>query len=138
AAGTIGATRDTGGSDAMDTPLHLTFRDFPPSDALAEAARRRADKLDGIFDHIVACKVAIEAPHRRHQHGKRYRVRVEIVVPGSELVVARNPADDITHEDAYVAREAAFDDAERMLQEHARQVRGEVKRRNGSPHARVA
>jgi cold shock CspA family protein/ribosome-associated translation inhibitor RaiA len=122
----------------MDTPLHLTFRDFPPSDALADVARARADKLDTMFDHVIACAVVIEAPHRSRQHGKHYRVRIDTTVPGDVLVVGRNPAENAAHEDAYVALEAAFDDAERMLQDYARQMRGEVKRHVSSPHARVA
>jgi hypothetical protein len=28
----------------------------------------------------------IEAPHRHHRQGKRYHVRIDITVPGDELV----------------------------------------------------
>ena len=122
----------------METPLYLSFRDFPPSDALAAIVRDRVAKLDGMFDRVIACRVAIEAPHRRHQHGKRYRVRIDIIVPNAELCVGRNPPDNPKHEDAYAAVEDAFDDAERMLADYVRRARWDVKQHAPSPHARVA
>jgi cold shock CspA family protein len=123
----------------MVLPFQLTFRDFPPSTALAGLVRKKVEKLDGLFDPIIGCRVVIEAPHRQHhQHGQRFHVRIDITVPRAELVVGKHPEGERLHDDAYAAVEAAFDNAERVLSEHARRVRHEVKRHNGPPRARVA
>lgn len=107
------------------------------SDTVEEHVRRRAAKLDRFFDRLMSCRVAVEVPHRRHRHGKRYQVRVDLTVPGKELVVARNPPQSLQHEDVHAAIDGAFDDAERVLEDHARKVRGNVKRREGALHGVV-
>ncbi|HWL88718.1 MAG TPA: HPF/RaiA family ribosome-associated protein [Polyangiaceae bacterium] len=121
----------------MILPCQLTFRDFPPSPALAELIRKKADKLDEFFNSIIACRVVVEAPHRHHQHGRHYHVRIDLTVPGGELVIGRDSFYKKAHENAYSAVEDAFDDAERVLNEHARRVRHEVKRHDGVSRARV-
>ena len=121
----------------MIPSCQLTFRDFPPSSALSDLVQKKADKLDEFFNSITSCRVVIEAPHRHHQHGRHYHVRIDLTVPGGELVVDRDPESRTMHENAYAAVEDAFDDAERMLREHARRVRHEVKRHDGVSRARV-
>jgi ribosomal subunit interface protein len=106
--------------------LQLTFRDFPASEAIRTHVQKHADKLLAHADRTVALKVALESPHHHHQHGNSYRVRIEIVVPGSEIVIS--PRDgDRGHADLYAAIDDAFGDAERRLREHARIQRGDVK-----------
>lgn len=107
------------------------------SDAVELHLRRRAAKLTTFFERIVSCRVAVEAPHRSHRHGKRYRVRVDLTVPGNELVISRNPPENLQHEDLHATIDSAFDDAERVLEEYARKLRGEVKRTDGAPHGVV-
>jgi len=121
----------------MILPCQLTFRDFSPSPALADLVQKKAAKLDSLFESIIACRVVIEAPHRRHHHGRHYHVRIDVTVPNGELVVGRDPPARESHQDAYAALEDAFDDAERVLREHARRVRHEVKRHDGVSRARV-
>ena len=79
----------------------------------------------------------IESVHRRHHKGNLYHVRIDLRVPGSELVVKRHPAQHAAHEDVYVAIRDAFDDARRELQDYVRKRRGQVKTHEGPPHARV-
>jgi ribosomal subunit interface protein len=106
----------------VELPLQITFRDMPPSDALADHVKKRVSKLDRLCERITACRVAIEAPHRHHKHGKRYHVRIDIVVPGSELVVARDPAENPSLEDAHAAVDAAFDDAARQVRAYTEKL----------------
>lgn len=94
------------------------------SDAVEAHVLRRAGKLDTFYDRITACHVVVESPHRHHQHGPRFNVRIDLAVPGCELVVDRNPAENTKHDDMHATIEDAFDDAERMLSEHARKKRG--------------
>lgn len=119
----------------MAAPVQVTFRDIPHSDAVASHVERRAAKLETFFDRIVRCHVVVEAPHRRHLRGKRYHVRIDLHVPGRELVVSRNLEE--MKEDLHAAVDDAFGDAERVLEDYARQLHGEVKKRVGPPHGVV-
>jgi cold shock CspA family protein len=111
----------------MQLPIQVTFRDMEPSTAIADQVRARASKLDTFFDRIMSCRVVVEAPHRHHQHGKRFHVRIDLTVPGDELVVGRDPAEKLAHEDPYACIDDAFDDAQRVLQDYVRRKRGDVK-----------
>lgn len=111
----------------MQLPLQISFRGMNPSDAVEARIRERADELDQYYDRVMSCRVVVESPHRRHHQGKLYHVRVDITVPGGEVVVRREPAERHAHEDVYVAIRDAFDAAERQLADYARRQRGAVK-----------
>lgn len=116
----------------MKIPLQVTFRSMPPSGAVEAHVREKADKLDLFYDRIMGCRVVVAAPHRRHHKGKLYHVRVDMSVPGGELVVNREPSKDGAHEDVYVAIRDAFVAAERQLKDYVRRQRGEVKAHEGT------
>src|SRR3990172_7457975 len=75
----------------MEIPLKITFRNMPPSKAVEATIREKAAKLESFYDRIMSCRVMVEAPHRHHHKGKAYQVRIEITVPGGELVINRAP-----------------------------------------------
>ena len=106
----------------MQTPLQITIRDVDHSEALEVHIRDKANKLGEFFDHITSCHVVVEMPHKHHHQGKQFNVRIDIGVPGDKIVVNRDH-----HEDVYVALRDAFDVAKRMLEDHARKIRGAVK-----------
>lgn len=114
----------------MQVPLEVTFRNLDHSDALETLVREEAVKLERHFDHIVSCRVTIEAPHR-HQtkepkvKGELYHVHIEIGVPQQRLVVSQKgkPAQS----DVYKAVRDAFKVADRRLEDYARKLRGDVK-----------
>lgn len=113
----------------MQTPLQITFRDIPQSDAVESYVRTRAEKLERFSNRITGCHVMIETPHRHKSHGHHHRVRIDIVVPGNELVITRDPPGRKDQEDLYASIDAAFDDAQRVLEDHVRTQRGDVKPR---------
>lgn len=115
----------------------ITFRDIPPSDAIETRIRERAERLERFYEGIIGCHVVVEAPHRHQHKGTLYRVRIDLTVPGGELVVNRAPAEHHAHEDVYVAIRDAFDAAERRLEDYARRQRGQVKRHEPPPLGRV-
>lgn len=117
----------------MQLPLQITFRDIPSSQAVADHIRARADKLDGMNERITSCRVAIESPKRHVHHGKHFSVRIDMTVPGAELVVARQH--DIEDSDLHIAIDRSFDEAERVVRDHVEKTR--VRRFNGTPHGRV-
>lgn len=116
----------------MKVPLQVTFHGTDPSPAVEDRVRERATKLERLYANIIGCRVVIEAPHRHHQHGQIFHVRVDITVPQHEIVVSREPAHNDAHQDVYVAIRDAFDAAERQLEDFARLQRGEVKNHSHS------
>src|SRR6202035_2738815 len=75
----------------MILPLQTTFRNVDASPAVAARVQEEAEKLGRYFDHITSCRVIVEAPHRHHLHGESFHIRIELGVPGKELVVAHEP-----------------------------------------------
>lgn len=121
----------------MALPVQITFRDIPHSDAIEALVQRRAAKLETFHDRIIRCHVVLEEPHRHHKHGKRFHVRVDLIVPPrKELVATRASSDDT--EDLYVLVDAVFDEAQRILEDHARMLQPDTKAHNRPPHAVVA
>ncbi len=122
----------------MQLPLQVTFRNMDPSDAVEARVREKAAKLERFIDRIVSCRVMIEAPHRRGHKGKLYHVRIDMAVPGGEIVVNKEKPEHHAHEDVYVAVRDAFDAAARQLEDHARRRRGDVKVHEAPLHGKVA
>ena len=106
----------------MQSDLQITVRDMEHSPALEERIREKVKKLEQVYPRIMGCRVVLEAPHRHKQQGKQFIVRVDVTVPGKEIVVNHDH-----HEDAYVALRDAFNAARRQLEEYARIQRGDVK-----------
>ena len=106
----------------MQTPLQITIRDIEHSDALETHIRDKAKKLEEFFERITSCRVIVEMPHKHHHQGKQFKVRIDIGVPGNEIVVNHDHAEDV-----YVALRDGFDSAKHQLEEYARKMRGDVK-----------
>lgn len=121
----------------MQIPLKISFRGMPSSDAVEAQVRARVAELERFYHRLTGCRVVVEAPHRRHHQGKLYHVRIDLTVPGEELVVSREPAEHHAHEDVYVAIRDAFDAARRRVEDHARRERGNVKFHEPRPRACV-
>lgn len=78
----------------MILPVQTTFRNMDASAAVAARVQEEADKLDKYFDRITSCRVIVEAHHRR---GEPFHIRIELGVPGKELVVTHEPT--LKHEE---------------------------------------
>lgn len=121
----------------MDIAPQVTFRNVDHSEAVEARILERIDKLEQYFHHITSCRVVVEKPERRRHKGDLFHVRVDIGVPGNELVVNRQPGNKHEHEDVYVAIRDAFDAAQRQLSSYARKLSGDVKTHDGPAHAVV-
>lgn len=113
----------------MATPVQLTFRDFPPCPSVTDHVQRRATKLETYFDRLMTCHVVVEEPHRRSRHGQKFHVRIDMHVPGKELVVSKTSADST--EDLHATIDEAFGEAERVLDHHAKATRQRLRRPHG-------
>lgn len=133
----------------------ITFRGIEPSSALEAEIRARIHRLERYYRSITGCRVLVELVQRHHEFGNRYHVRIDLTVPGEEIVVAHEAslhatAQDVemprtTKEDepdparkhASVAVREAFDIARRRLQDYGRRQRGVVKRPTRQSRGRV-
>ena len=111
----------------------VTLKDIPHSEAVEAKIREKVTKLERFHSRIMGCRVAVESPQRRQHQGKLYTVRIDITVPGEEIVINR-----VENEDLYVAIRDAFDAANRKIEEQARRQRGDVKAHVEPPRGRVA
>lgn len=117
----------------MKHPLQITVRNMSLSDAAKAAIQEKAAKLDAVDDRVIGCRVLVELPHKHHHQGALYNVRIDLTIPGAELVVKREP-----HEDLYVAIRDAFSAARRQLRERRKQkINDVVPREAPQPEARV-
>jgi cold shock CspA family protein len=123
--------------DGMQVPLQISFRNMPPSPAVEADIREKTAKLEEFYDRITSVRVVVETPHRQHRQGKLFHVRVDVRVPGRELVVRREPAQHHEYEDVHVAVRDAFDAAKRQIEDYAREMRGTVKTHDAPPQGRI-
>jgi len=122
-----GWTVGTGGH-RVKIPLQIAVRNLPRSAALEERVRENAAKLEEFHARSVSCRVAIEASGKHRSKGRQFEVRIDVRVPGGEIVA--NRAHD---EDVYVAVRDAFNAVRHQLQETARIVRGDTKAHRTPP-----
>jgi len=116
----------------MLLPVEVTFRHMPPSESLEAAVREHAAKLDRFHSRITSCRVMVEVLHQRHFKGSVFHVRIDVTVPGAELVASSEPPPQHFHEDVHIAIRDAFDRMRRELQDLARKSRGFIK--SHEPH----
>jgi ribosome-associated translation inhibitor RaiA len=132
----------------MAVPVQLTLRDVRRTERLEQEVERRVAALARVFPRIERCRATIEMPHRSRAAGNRYRVRLELAVPGEDIVVVEDPATvgavraagdealskadeaaDVEHRYLFVTLGDAFEAARRRLQAHADRLQGDVKAR---------
>lgn len=106
----------------MQLPVEIVFRDLGRSDAIEAAILEKTSKLDRFYERIMRCRVTVAVIQRHQRQGKLYNIRVDVTVPGAEIVVNRDDSEDI-----YVAIRDAFDHTKRRLEDYVRRQRGEVK-----------
>jgi len=129
----------------MRIPAQITWRDMAPSMAVGTKIREEAAKLEEFYGRITSCRVMVEIPHR-YQNGKyQFHIRIDLTVPGAEIVVNHEPTLHSSlqrlggeerakehelsapHKDVYVAIRDAFKVARRKLQEYSHRKNGTVK-----------
>jgi ribosomal subunit interface protein len=102
--------------------VKIVIRNMPNSPALEEHIRKKAEKITQHYQKINSCQIAVEIPQKHKRNGKLFKVRIDLTVPGKEIVVNRK-----LDEDVYVAIRDAFDALIRQLDNYACKRRGDVK-----------
>ena len=80
-------------------------------------------------EQIVVYRLIRHIAHNLHLKGQPFHITLNVSVPGTELVVKRDPKDAHINEDIFVALRDAFDSMSRQLKDYASRSRGEVKAR---------
>lgn len=94
----------------MKRPIRIRFAGIESSSALIAAAQALAYGLAWDHSEISACWVGIRRDPEQTSPGPRYSVRVDVTVPGHELIAKR-----VQHETVNLALGQAFEDMERQL-----------------------
>src|SRR5262247_387817 len=105
----------------MTIPLQITVLNVERSAALEERVVKMAEKLEKFHSRIVSCRVGIEELRRHRSRGRLYHVRVDLRVPGKEIV--SNHRHD---KDPYLALRDAFLSLRRQLEDLSQVKRGEM------------
>jgi cold shock CspA family protein/ribosome-associated translation inhibitor RaiA len=134
----------------------VTFRSLKSTAPAEQWVRDEIAKLTTFYPRIMACRVAVESPHRHHRLGSQYHIRIALTVPGGKIVIQHEPrvragmrqAGDTkfakhlelktAHKNLRQAIDDAFKAAGRRLQDYARRQRGSVKSHEPLPTARVS
>jgi cold shock CspA family protein/ribosome-associated translation inhibitor RaiA len=104
-------------------PLQIAVHNTQLSPDAEADIRRRVEALSRYYDRIMSSRVTIDVPQgRRHTDALLYGVRIDLTVPGGEIVVNRQPRAELV-----TALDGAFKAMRRRLQDYARRQRGAVK-----------
>ena len=114
----------------MTIPVQITFRHMESSAAVETRVRELTDHLGNFSDRIQGCRVVVDSPHRHQHQGKVFNVKVQLALPGEDVVVDMERPQRDGHEDVYVVIRDAFDAARRQLQARMASLRGDEKRRD--------
>lgn len=122
-------------------PARFTYLHLPPSPAITARTQSEVAKLAHYRSDLTSCSVTVETPDRHHQHGRHFRIAIELILPGGVIVVDHQPSSrrallqgsnrapgkqeevNATHRDAYVTIRDAFDVARRRLEDAVRRQR---------------
>jgi ribosome-associated translation inhibitor RaiA len=111
----------------MQEKLQIAVRGMDTPMGIEDMIRTHVAHLETFFDRITACKVMVERDQKRHHQGNLFHVRIDLIVPGREIAIRREPPAHHAHEDLPVALRDAFDAAKRRLQDYVREMRGDIK-----------
>ena len=99
----------------MKIPLQIRFKDCERSPAIEAVIQTCADRLESHCKETIGCRVLVEAPNHHHRKGSPVHVRVDVTIPGHELVASSDVPHQPGHADAEAAVRAAFAAAERQV-----------------------
>lgn len=139
----------------MKSQLQITFRNMKSSALIEQWIQAETAKLETFFSQILVCRVAIEMLHRQRKAGKPLHVRIDLTLPGREIIIKHELVAGVRpstigegdavvklqrmppHHDLHVAIHDAFRVAARRIHGIARYRRGNARIRGQHPKAIV-
>ena len=116
----------------MSAQLRIDSRNVVVPESISKRINRRVTKLERVFHRMTSCKITIDGPQGLPRKGRQFGVRLDISVPGKEIVTNRHQADNLA-----VAVRLTFDAAQRQLEEYSRIRRQDVKRHQETPRGSI-
>jgi ribosomal subunit interface protein len=106
----------------MKIPPQIQFLGMAPTEALEASTRQHIKKLESFAPDLMTCRATLELSQKHQQQGRPFSVRLDVTLPGLELVVNK-----VQNEDLYVSLRDAFDNMRRQIEDAVRKRRGQVK-----------
>lgn len=102
----------------MSAQLRIDSRNVVIPESLSKRINRKVSKLERVFQRITSCRLTVDGPPGLPRKGCRFGVKLDISVPGKEIVVNRHQDENLA-----VAIRQTFDAAQRKLEDYSRMRR---------------
>jgi ribosome-associated translation inhibitor RaiA len=106
----------------MPIQIDLVTKDIALTGAAKDEIKARGEHLQHFDEKLSRVRITLEGPSRHHKQGL-FKVKIDVHVPGAELVVEKEHTKDLQ-----IALREAFDAATRRIEDHVRRRRGFVKK----------
>lgn len=111
----------------MQLPLELSFRNVEKTSHLENLIKEKVNALEKFCGTLTSCRVAVEKPNTTVRNGNPYRVRIDITVPGHEVVVSKEQGQNEKSDQIPSVIREAFEAAKKQLRKLIRVQRNEIK-----------
>jgi ribosome-associated translation inhibitor RaiA len=118
----------------METATRISFHGIEETEHDRASITAHIADLEQRFGRITACHITVTAPSKHHRDGGIFLVHIRLALPdGREVNVDRSPSADERHADLPFAINDAFHRARRQLQDHVRELQGQIKTNRARP-----
>jgi cold shock CspA family protein/ribosome-associated translation inhibitor RaiA len=122
----------------MQAPPKISYHNLAPSPAVENLVQRRIKVLELRHDRLTGCEVTMEAPQKRKRHGRVFKVRLNLHLPGPDLSISKEVAQGSAQDDLILAVNRAFTAAETVLKKRKKKMDGiEVKHHPPVLHGKI-
>lgn len=122
----------------MQIEPQVSYRNVEKTGVLEEKILEGIDKLEKVHHRITSVRIAVEDQSGGEETPDRlFRVRINVTIPGGDIVVERKPRGE-PHPPLERVLLDAFEAARRQLRKRLEQQRGNVKIHTPKPEGRVA
>lgn len=121
----------------MQVPPEIAFRHLDATDDLKELILEKIDDLEEVYPRLVSCRVMVADETPGRQSGNNIRVRLDIGIPGSEVIIDEDNAQGKTVRSVEQTIRDAFDTGRNQLRKQKEMRRDGAKTQDLPPHGRV-
>lgn len=123
----------------MQTDPIISYRNLDSSPAVQALIKKRISAVERINDRITGCEVILQAPQKRKLHGRIFKVRLNLHLPGPDLTISRTVAQGSAQDDLMLAVNRAFSAAEKQLKHQKKMMQAvEVKQHPPILHGEIS
>ncbi len=107
--------------------LEVNYRNVDKTTQIENLIEEKLLKLQEVCGDLISCRVSLEMPQQHQRAGNPFRVRLDLKVPGKEIVTVRESGEGDMHDPLPKVVREAFAAARRQLKEYMKRKQGEVK-----------